>query len=216
MSSGLPITPASELLPSAACAAGNSRWKQGVAIPRLAASAVRNRPRPEAHAPGWGPWLQNGKPSACPGRLQGELLPWGPLTSAVPVIPGQGKAQRTGAGEATRCIVAGVRTGGGALRTFVPVWGAGWGDRALVVRTHRTQRPSQAERPPSSTPGEGEGTHPHKTLPGHPAQSPPGSRLHSHLQGKGTGPKDAGALWPRCPRTDSSPGRSSLLPAWPG
>ena len=101
-----------ESLLSAAHIAGNSQRKQGVATPCLASDAART-----GHVlrcvPGRGPG--SGMPRTHPAQLQGELLPLGPLTSAVPVVPGQGKARRTGAGEATRCIVAGVRTGVGAV-----------------------------------------------------------------------------------------------------
>ena len=113
--------------------------------------------------------------------------PRGLLTSAGPFVPGQGEANRAGAGEAARCIVAGVGAGPGAVGALVPVCGEGIG---LAVRAPRPSRQLAPPRPgglPRPCRG-GEGAHPHRTLPGCPAQSPLGSQPHSLLQGKGDRP----------------------------
>lgn len=164
--------PVLEPFPSAALTTESSQGTQGIGTPRLASSALRTRPAPACMSPGQGPHPRT---------------PWGPLTSAAPVVPGQGEASRAGAGEAAGPIVTGMRAGAGAIRALVPVWGAGGAGglcAQALLPAGAAAGPSQAERPPSSMPGQGQGAHPHKTLPGCPAQSLPDSRFHSLLQGK--------------------------------
>lgn len=62
--------------------------------------------------PGSWPW----GPFHTPGSgLRSTSPPRGSLTSAVPVIPGQGEASWAGAGEAAGCVKAGVGAGAGAF-----------------------------------------------------------------------------------------------------
>lgn len=161
-------------------------WLLGQEVP--GGQGVR-APQAGTRGPGGqaGPSLRGPRPYHTPGP--------GPLCRAmppeVPVVPGRAKS----AGQERW------------LGTWQQEWGQGPGlrDRSSLPgggTAVQMARLSRAEGPPSM-PGWGQGAHPRRTLPGGPARSPPGSRLHSHLQGREDGPSGH-----RVRGTESSAGRS--------
>lgn len=188
VSLGIPIT--------LTCVPPNRKyqWEQGIGAPGLASLST------PAHT---GP----GPRRACPP---------GPLTSAVPVVPGQGEAGWAGAGEAARHVVAGVGAGAGAAGALVPVWGGDswWSLSQALLAAGWIAHPAQAEGLPHHA-RVGIGCSPTQNSPWVSSSKPSGQPTSFSSARQKTGPKDTGREGQKAALAIAQ-ARDSLPPAWPG